>query len=187
MENQPKKWYHNNVLVIVLCVFIFPVGLYGLWMGNFSKNTKIIVTGIIGVLFFIGIINNKGEEEQKEIVDAKNEAITVKENKRIDSINVVNARIQDSLNKIEDEKFSKTKAGKIYATHDSWSKDDCIKISKGEIWIGMHIDMLKYMWGNPNSANPSNYGNGTQWQWCWDDRTPSCYYGGEDGIITSYN
>jgi hypothetical protein len=47
--------------------------------------------------------------------------------------------------------------------------------------------MLKYIRGLPNSANPSNYGMGTEWQWCWNNYTPSCFYGDEDGIIDSYN
>ena len=58
---------------------------------------------------------------------------------------------------------------------------------KGMHWIGMTLDMLKAERGLPSDYNVSNYGGGKQYQWCWDDYTPSCFYSGEDGIMTSYN
>ena len=88
----------------------------------------------------------------------------------------------------EERAFLKTRAGRIYKRHPEWSKDDCISLSKGNIWVGMSYEMLKYRRGLPNHANPSNYGNGTQWQWCWDDYTPSCFYDkDDDGLVDSYN
>lgn len=108
--------------------------------------------------------------------------------------------IEDSIYRVESEQrikiemkeeaaFMKTKAGKIYKKHPEWSKDDCKKLSEGRIWIGMDIQMLKYKRGLPNYANPSNYGGGvTQWQWCWSDWTPSCFYDNDgDNKIDSYN
>jgi hypothetical protein len=80
-----------------------------------------------------------------------------------------------------------SKAGQICQKHTDWAKDDCEKLANNKIWIGETIDMVKYLRGEPNTANPSNYGSGTEWQWCWDDYTPSCFYGGSDGIFTSYN
>jgi hypothetical protein len=87
----------------------------------------------------------------------------------------------------EEKKWLSSKAGKISRKHPEWSREDCEKIAAGQIWIGMKYEMLVYMWGKPNSANPSNYGNGNRWQWCWHDYEPSCFYGGDDGIITAYN
>lgn len=87
-----------------------------------------------------------------------------------------------------DKRFLKSKSGKIYKKHPEWSREDCERLANNKIWIGMGYDMLKYKRGLPNSANPSNYGNGTQWQWCWDDYTPSCFYDNDgDGNIDSYN
>ena len=85
--------------------------------------------------------------------------------------------------------YHKTRAGRINKKHSSWSREDCQRIANGDVWIGMHIDMLKVVYGgNPDSANPSNYGNGTQWQWCWSDWNPSCFYDDDnDGLIDSYN
>ena len=88
---------------------------------------------------------------------------------------------------IQDANWFKSKAGKIQKKHPIWSSTDCILLSQGRYWIGMSYDMLIYLRGRPNHVNPSNYGDGVIYQWCWDDHTPSCFYGGSDGIITSYN
>lgn len=76
---------------------------------------------------------------------------------------------------------------RLQKLHPSWSVEECKAIERGNIWIGMTLDMLICERGLPTSKNPSNYGNGVQWQWCWDNQTPSCFYGGEDEIITAYN
>jgi len=83
--------------------------------------------------------------------------------------------------------WTNSRAGQICLKHPFWTRDDCINLANNKVWIGMNLDMLKVLRGIPNNANPSNYGNGIQWQWCWNNHTPSCFYGGNDGIITSYN
>lgn len=88
----------------------------------------------------------------------------------------------------EKEVFNKTKAGQICLKHPSWTKEDCIGIADKKIWVGMSYEMLIYLRGKPNSANPSNYGGATHWQWCWNNYTPSCFYdNNDDQIIDSYN
>ena len=89
--------------------------------------------------------------------------------------------------KAEQAAYERTKAGKLCKAHPLWTKEECQNIADNKYWIGMTIDMLKEERGTPNSANPSNYGYGTSWQWCWWDYTPSCFYGENNGIITSYN
>jgi len=83
--------------------------------------------------------------------------------------------------------YSQTRAGKLCVKHPDWTRDDCDRVAHNKIWIGMSLEMLEANRGRPDHANPSNYGNGTSWQWCWDDYTPSCFYGEGDGIITAYN
>jgi len=79
-------------------------------------------------------------------------------------------------------------AGKICKTHPEWSKEDCERLANNKIWIGMTYDMLVYRRGNPDSKNVSNVGYGNQYQYCWWDRTPSCFYDdNSDGIIDAYN
>jgi hypothetical protein len=118
------------------------------------------------------------EEEKVAIEKAKEEA-------RIKAQKEQEARV--AKEKAELEAYNRTPAGKICKAHPEWSKTDCERLANGKIWIGMSYSMLKYDMGLPDSANPSNYGSGTRWQWCWHDYTPSCFYGGDDGIITSYN
>lgn len=84
--------------------------------------------------------------------------------------------------------YDNSPEGKICNKHPEWSYSDCTKVAADMIWIGMSIDMLKEERGLPNSANPSNYGSGTQWQWCWTYRSPMCFYDNDnDGLIDSYN
>lgn len=58
-SNEATKWYDKNWLVIVLCIFIFPVGLYGLWKSSaIPTHWKIPLTAIILVYGFM-LINIK--------------------------------------------------------------------------------------------------------------------------------
>ena len=85
-------------------------------------------------------------------------------------------------------KWKKTPAGKLCTKHSTWVKEDCDELVNNKIWIGMTYDMLVYMNGKPDTVNPSNYGNGTRYQYCWDDFSPSCYYdNNNDSVIDAYN
>lgn len=107
--------------------------------------------------------------------------------RELDSMNVINAKRQEQDNhKAAVAKMSK-KAKKIYAKHPNWSIDDCVNLAENQVWIGMEYDMLVYLRGKPNTVNTSNYGNGNEYQCCWDNFNPSCFYMGDDNIIRSYN
>lgn len=103
--------------------------------------------------------------------------------------------IQEQQKEIEDKKakddpkWQKTKAGQICAKNQNWTKQQCEDIAQRKYWIGMSYDMLVVSYGRkPDSANPSNYGSGTRWQWCWHNYTPSCFYDDNgDGLVDSYN
>ncbi|GEJ48122.1 zinc ribbon domain-containing protein [Chryseobacterium sp. ON_d1] len=138
----------------------------------------------IAFLFTIFLIRTCSKTENtssltNDSVSQLSKEDSIKNKIRIDSI--------DKQQKIEEEKFLKTKAGKIYKKHREWSKEDCIKIAERQVWIGMHYDMLIYMRGKPNNVNTSNYGDGPHYQACWHDYDPSCFYFDESQIITSYN
>lgn len=76
----------------------------------------------------------------------------------------------------------------ICTDHPSWKVSECEAVAERGIWIGMSYEMLVYSLGEPDSKNPSNYGNRTQWQWCWRDVTPSCFYDDDgDERVDSYN
>ena len=87
----------------------------------------------------------------------------------------------------KEQKWLNSKAGQICTQHPEWIKEECIKLADRKYWIGMTYDMLVYLRGKPNVANPSNYGYGVNWQWCWTYYTPSCFYGDSFGYVESYN
>jgi hypothetical protein len=88
----------------------------------------------------------------------------------------------------EDKKnWDNSKYGKLQKKYPDWSNEECKNVADNIIWIGMTYEMLVYRRGKPNTVNPSDYGNGIHYQFCWDDYKPSCFYSGEDQIITSYN
>lgn len=144
----------------------------------------ILIVFIFGAFAFL--VNKCSDSKNNTSTDISNEVETkiskedsIKNQARIDSIN--------NLEKIEEEKFLKSKAGKIYKKHPEWSKEDCVNISENRIWIGMHYDMLVYERGKPDNVNTSNYGDGPSYQACWNDYQASCFYFDESQIITSYN
>lgn len=68
MTNPAKpsaQWYDKTWLVIFLCVFVFPVGLYALWKSaNFSKSWKFAGTIIIGVLVIFVVAGKPAPTDQ---------------------------------------------------------------------------------------------------------------------------
>ena len=88
----------------------------------------------------------------------------------------------------EVDAWKKTPAGQLCAQHETFSRQDCDLIIAKKVNVGMSYDALVYMRGKPDSINPSNYGGKTQYQYCWSDRTPSCFYDNNgDGILDSFN
>jgi hypothetical protein len=96
---------------------------------------------------------------------------------------------QKAKDEAEQAAFDKTKAGKLCKAHPDWTKEECQRVADNKYWIGMKYEMLVAERGNPESINPSNYGNGTQYQYCWGYQyTPSCFYDqNNDNIIDAFN
>ncbi len=154
---------------------------------------KSLFTLLLVAILFVWMISKC---DSSSSYDAEKEyALTDAEKRETDSLSAVDAKnkiLEEEERKkqeeIEDKRFYKSKAGRIHKKHPEWSRDDCELLANNRIWVGMTYSMLKYKRGLPNHANPSNYGNGTQWQWCWNDYTPSCFYdNNDDGVIDSYN
>lgn len=106
---------------------------------------------------------------------------------RMDSADKAFNESQLAYKEKELKEFYKTKAGKIYKKHPNWGMQECKDLVDNRVWIGMTYEMLVCQRGKPNSVNTSNYGNGIQNQCCWHNWNPSCFYMGEDDIVTSYN
>lgn len=56
MENQTElKWYQKPTGVIILLIFLFPVGLYLMWKNElWTKKTRWIVTGVLALIVIAG-------------------------------------------------------------------------------------------------------------------------------------
>jgi uncharacterized protein YdaU (DUF1376 family) len=90
--------------------------------------------------------------------------------------------------KAEQEAWERSEAGQMCKSHPKWTKEECEKLANNKIWVGMTYEMLVYRWGKPDHKNLSNYGRGAEYQYCWDNYTPSCFYdNNDDGIIDAYN
>ena len=136
------------------------------------------------------VISNKNKIIQKTLIITRiftPEEIAEKERKKEEEEAKIRAEEERKAKELAE--WEKTKAGQICKAHYRWSKTDCERVADGKIWVGMSYDMLVKVYGRkPNSANPSNYGSGTEWQWCWDHYTPSCFYdNNDDGLIDAYN
>lgn len=95
---------------------------------------------------------------------------------------------KEAAEKAAQAAYDRSPAGKACKAHPEWTKDDCESLMGGKIWVGMEYDMLVYKWGRPDHINPSNYGRGTSYQYCWMDYNPSCFYDRNgDGILDAYN
>ena len=122
------------------------------------------------------------EQQKKDFQKNKKE-----NQKKADSLKKVKDAKQKVIDAANQKAFEKTPIGRMQKLHPTWTTQECQDLLDRKIWIGMTLDMLKYNRGIPNTVNVSNYGDGNQYQWCWDDFTPSCFYGGVDGVVTSYN
>ncbi len=151
-------------------------------------------------VFTLKVSNSNGQSEQKITINRTftEEELAEYERQKAEEEAKKQAAIE-AQKKAEEERKAKelaeqkaweqSKAGKLCKKYPTWSKDECTKVANKKIWIGMTYDMLVESYGSkPNHANPSNYGSGTSWQWCWTYYTPSCFYDrNDDGIIDSYN
>lgn len=102
MENQTTPaWYENKTIVVLLCIFFFPVGLYALWKNSsISQGWKIGGTLIIGI-FLIGAISS---DEDATSANNENEmTISANDSNTNDTItsNSLGTETLDSTNNTE--------------------------------------------------------------------------------------
>lgn len=122
-------------------------------------------------------------EKERKLAKEKEQKIAIQ--KKIEERNRIISKYGEETG---EWMIANPKAGRLKEKFPEWSKDDCENVARYRIWIGMSLDMLKAERGLPDHVNVSDYGNGKQYQWCWEgDYTTHCFYGGEDGIITAYN
>jgi hypothetical protein len=145
----------------------------------FSRHPILTGLGLI-ILFIIIIGANSGKKTEKSTLEQSQNPGSTTES-------APTPAEKEAAAKAEAE-WKASPAGQICQAHPTWSKDDCGKLANHKVWIGMTYDMLIYLRGEPDSTNVSNYGGGNQYQYCWLNRTPSCFYdNNSDGIMDSYN
>ena len=110
-----------------------------------------------------------------------------------DGIAQINAHLADSIKNVkryEKERIAtETKSKRLKPIMDKFSCDEetAESIKKKQVWIGMTYEMLVYERGKPDNINRSNYGHGEQYQACWMDWRPMCFYFDDSHVITAYN
>lgn len=139
---------------------------------------------ILGAFFFLFLIGKCSETDEKSASDIKAE--TEQATRQLEELKKTNAEKAAAIEKANKVPLSK-KAAKVKKKHPDWTDEECELVGKNRIWIGMSYSMLVYERGKPNRINTSNYGNGEDYQACWDDFQPSCFYFNESQIIKSYN
>ncbi len=92
--------------------------------------------------------------------------------------------------RLEENKKYEARMAKIQKVADKLdcSISDAERLLDHEVWIGMTYEMVLYMRGQPDAVNLANYGNGDQYQACWEGHTPFCFYfRASDHIVYAYN
>lgn len=151
-------------------------------------------------VFSIKATNNHGTSEQRltvnriftpeELTEYKKMKAEEEAKKQAELAAQKKAEEARKAKELADQKaWEQSRAGRLCAKYPTWTKDNCNNIANNKIWVGMTYEMLvEEQGGKPNSANPSNYGGRTQWQYCWTYHSPSCFYdNNDDGIIDAYN
>jgi hypothetical protein len=76
-----EKWYDKTWLVVILCLFIFPIGLYALWKSSkIAKGWKIAWTVIIGVLAIASLSGNKSSSTASNTSNSSNTSSASQDN-----------------------------------------------------------------------------------------------------------
>lgn len=161
---------------------------------EFSRKLDSLTQRMYDCNGFSGIYIDSFKNKIKSVADTNSSKALAYLDKYCDSVSAYinksdrHKHIQDSLSSLKDQReIDNSKAGRIHKKHPEWEISDCERVANKEVWIGMSYEMLVYEKGKPSYVHKSNYGSGDEWQACWGELSQTCYYFGEDHIITSYN
>src|SRR5687767_8602819 len=62
-------WYEKKWLVVILCIFFFPVGFYALWKNSSVPKTTKIGVPVIFTIFIIAVLNIGPEKKASNKID----------------------------------------------------------------------------------------------------------------------
>lgn len=158
---------------------------------EYEKSLK-TANSLMSIVDNIDIALDKIEEEGEENnqwIEASRQLNMARRNS-IEKLVANNQELIDSVNALAElERQKEQYAQQLCEEYPDWTQEDCEDVTNGLIWVGMTYEMLIESVGEePDHATPSNYGYGTEWQWCWDDYSPMCFYDtDDDGVIDAYN
>ena len=158
MENSTpqSKWYDKTWLVVVLCIVLFPVGLYALWKNDsISKGWKIGVTAVFALIVLAqlgkepkekssvanvvedGSIAAAGQTEQKS---EEPQGVGVGEVLHTDyfDITVNSVNLNDRVNTGNQFADKEPESGNMYLIIDATFKNtnnESRMLSDGSVWI----------------------------------------------------
>ena len=141
MENNLKpKWHENKITVILLMVFIAPIGLFLMWKNNlWRKSDRIIITIVVIGIFINAMsdiarkstrINNEQEltsdttsdsrpNAQKEFEELKTKTIHSLSNLNESMDESTTKKLQETIQQIKGEVFSKINYVKLYNLYNN--------------------------------------------------------------------
>jgi len=162
-QNTPNSnpWYEKTWLIIILCIIIFPVGLYALWKNSsISKGWKIIVTIIISLI----VLTNLGSKDKTSTSSEEIPiAIETEQQNTIETTPVTNVE-QD---KADAEKEVVIQKLKVKAKQD-WPDD----FTTQEFWLNEQVDAYEYMLTIDNNSIKAK----AQRDWPLDFSTQKFWY-----------
>lgn len=184
-----------NINFLAIPLFVLPVYITGvlIWLlwakTRLSKKKKTIinwvtVVPVFAIVFFLNflVFNALNNSLQPSLEPQANDELNY------DAVNQA-AELFGKLAE-EEKAYEATPEGqKCKSAHPDWTKKICEDVAGQKVWIGMTYEMLVASAGRePDSSKPSNYGSGTQWQWCYHGNTTMCFYDNDgDKKIDAYN
>ncbi|MEY8600029.1 hypothetical protein [Staphylococcus shinii] len=100
-----KKWYLSNWFVILMLIFIFPVGLFLMWYNKkWTKPVRWIVTGFIALAIVISpfMEDEKSQSEEKNVTQ-KDKSEKTEKDKPKEKIKKEEPKKKESKKKLTDE------------------------------------------------------------------------------------
>ena len=98
-----KKFYEKTWFIILMLIFIFPLGLFLMWKyASWNKVAKIILTVILSILFIIGISGSAGNENTKNIDKSK-----TKQEQQIDQNTQQETKTEEKESEVKKEESNK--------------------------------------------------------------------------------
>lgn len=87
----------------------------------------------------------------------------------------------------EGVKYLKTKAGKIWNKNRDWSKRACQRLANNQVWNGMHINMVIYLFGLPDKTERRDESYGIVYEYTWYDLNAAGNFYRNGETLTQYN